>query len=83
MPRDNKLEGMSYEDWQNDKGDSPLTRKARNRKNDLKQFDLYKKILKGKRGAMPREFREFQKVKYYNPEEWKEVKKRVREARMP
>ena len=81
MPRDDKLEGMSYEDWQNDKGDSPLTRKARNRKNDLKQFDLYKKILKGKRGAMPREFKEFQRVKYYNPEEWKAVKKRVREAR--
>lgn len=81
MPRDNKLEGMSYEDWQNDKGDSPLTRKARNRKNDLKQFELYKKILKGKRGAMPREFRDFQQVKYYQPDKWAEVKKRVREAR--
>lgn len=81
FPRHSRLGDMDYEDWKKDKGDSSLSKKARNRKYDKEQFEKYKEVLKGKRGAMPRNFKDFQTMKYEKPDEWKKVKKRVRQER--
>lgn len=81
FPRHSILGDMDYEDWKKDKGDSPLSKKARNRKYDKEQFEKYKEVLKGKRGAMPRNFKDFQTMKYEKQDEWKKVKERVRQER--
>lgn len=76
-----KLGNMSYEDWKADRGQSPQSRMAKNRARDEKQFEEYKELLKGQRGAMPRKFADFQQMKYTDPEGWGKVLQRTREAR--
>lgn len=76
--RNNKLGDMTYDEWKNSKGNEPIFKKARNEKRDEKQFKEYKKL---KVENLPKNFREFQNLKYDTPDKWEEMKKSARQAR--
>ena len=76
--RTGKLGDMSYEEWKNAKGNEPFFKKAQNEKRDKKQFDNYKKL---KLENMPKNFKDFQDLKYDTPDKWEELKKSARQAR--
>ena len=75
------LKGMPYEEWKIAKGDEPIFKAARNRKQDEKQFEEYQKLL-GKMN-IPKDIDAFQDIKYNTPEKWEELKKQARIARIP
>jgi hypothetical protein len=72
--KDDTLGNMSYEDWKADKGDSPFSKKARNKNKDYEQYYKYREIL-GKK-TLPN-FKDFQKMKYEDPASWEKLKKDV------
>lgn len=76
--RDNRLKGMSYEQWKTSNGGEPLFRAARNVNRDMRMYEEYSKLLGGQ---LPRNFREFQDIKYGNHEKWQEMVKAAREER--
>ncbi|MBR1751850.1 MAG: hypothetical protein IJ740_13450 [Ruminococcus sp.] len=70
--RNSRLGSMSYSDWKNAKGDEPLFKAARNVNDDFKQQEQYRKLLGSKK--IPYDIRDFQKIKYEQPDEWKKLK---------
>ena len=76
--RDNRLEGMPYEQWKNSKGGEPLFKAARNANRDYNMHEEYMELL-GKR--VPSTLKEFQDLKYKRPDEWKQMVSDARKAR--
>lgn len=72
FPRNSRLGSMSYSDWKNAKGDEPLFKATRNVNDDFKQQEQYRKLLGSKK--IPYDIRDFQKIKYEQPDEWKKLK---------
>lgn len=66
--RNNRLQGMSYEQWKDSKGGERLFKAARNENRDYRMMEEYQELLGRK---VPGTLKEFQKVKYDNPEQWK------------
>lgn len=73
-----KVRNMTYDEWKNSKGGEPLFRSARNANRDLKMHEEYMELL-GKK--VPSRFKDFQELKYGNPEKWKETISAARKAR--
>ena len=71
---------MTYDEWKEMKGQSkqPITRAARNVNRDLKMHEEYKSLL-GKR--VPSRFKDFQEMKYKQPEVWRKMVSDARKAR--
>lgn len=76
--RDNRLQGMLYDQWKNSKGGEPLFKAARNENRDYKMHEEYKKLL-GKK--VPDTLAGFQDLKYKNPEAWRQMVSDARKAR--
>ena len=76
--RDNRLQGMSYEEWKNAKGNEPLFKAAKNENRDYDMHEEYRKLL-GKR--VPSTLSAFQDFKYHNREEWRKMVSDARKAR--
>lgn len=74
--RDDRLEDIDYETWKHSKGAELLFKKARNVNRDYSMMREYRKLL-GK--SIPSHIKDFQTLKYENPEVWKEL---VRKARI-
>lgn len=79
LRHDEALAGMTYEEWKNAKGDEPLFKSARNRKDDILQMGEYLNLLGNK--AIPTNIKDFQDLKYKRPAEWETIKQKAREAR--
>lgn len=77
--RDDTLGDMTYPQWKADKGDSPFSKKARNKKADYKQYEAYKKLIPKK--LMPGTFKDFQAMKYGKRKEWLELKREAARQR--
>lgn len=75
---DSKIKNMTYEQWKNSKGGEPLFKAARNANRDLKMHEEYMDLL-GKK--VPSRFKDFQELKYGNPQKWKETISAARKAR--
>ncbi len=78
IERDNRLGSMSYENWKNAHGGEPLFRAARNANRDLKMHEEYQELLGNK---VPNNFKKFQEIKYYQPEQWTKMVSDARKAR--
>ena len=76
--RENRLDGMPYEQWKNSKGGEPLFKAARNANRDYDMHEEYMDLL-GKR--VPSTLKGFQDLKYKNPEAWKKMVSDARKAR--
>ncbi len=76
--RHSKLGSMTYSQWKNSKGGEPEFKAARNAKRDKEMYKEYKKLLVGN---APKNFEEFQHIKYNEPSKWNEYKEKAREAR--
>ena len=76
--RNNRMQGMTYEQWKNGKGNEPLFKAARNENRDYDMHEEYKKLL-GKK--VPSSLAAFQDLKYKNPEAWKQMVSDARKAR--
>ena len=72
------LKGQAYDVWKNSHGDDPVSKAARNYTNDNKMMKEYQKLL-GKKA--PKNMRDFQQIKYYEPERWEKLKSDARKAR--
>ena len=68
------LRGMSFEDWQSGKTDP----RDANKLTDNRMFGEYKELLGSK---APKSLKQFQDIKYNDPEKWEELKRKAREAR--
>lgn len=75
IDRHSRLGDMSYEEWKNAKGDEPIFRKARNVNRDMRMHEEYRKLLGNK---IPKEFADFQDMKYSDREQWR---KHISDAR--
>jgi len=73
-----KVRNMTYDQWKESKGGEPLFKAARNVNRDLKMHEEYVKLL---RGQVPSRFKDFQEIKYGDPEAWKAMKSAARKAR--
>ena len=71
---------ISYDEWKETKGQNkqPITRSARNVNRDLKMHEEYRDLL-GKR--VPSRFKDFQEMKYKQPETWRKMVSDARKAR--
>lgn len=78
LKRNSKLGSMSYSQWKNSKGGEPQFKAARNKSNDKNMHKEYRKLL-GKN--VPSKFSDFQRIKYYDKDLWKELKRNARIAR--
>lgn len=76
--RHSRLGEMSYEQWKNSKGDEPEFKFVRNAEKDKAIHKEYKLLLGDK---VPRDFSDFQELKYKNPTEWKKLKAEARKER--
>ena len=76
--RNNRLEGMTYEEWKQAKGNEPLFKKYRNANRDYKMHEEYRSLLGRK---VPSSLKEFQDLKYDNPEAWRSMVTQARVAR--
>ena len=75
---DSAVRNMTYDQWKNSKGGEPLFKSARNANRDLKMHEEYVSLL-GKK--VPSRFKDFQELKYGNPQKWKETISAARKAR--
>lgn len=75
IDRHSRLGDMSYEEWKNAKGDEPIFRKARNANRDMRMHEEYRKLLGNK---IPKNFADFQEMKYSDREQWR---KHISDAR--
>ena len=73
-----KVRNLTYDQWKASKGGEPLFRSARNVNRDMKMHEEYCDLL-GKK--CPTRFKDFQEVKYGNPQAWKTMKSQARKAR--
>ena len=69
---------MTYEDWKNANGATPIVWAARNVNRDMDMWEEYKMLL-GKK--VPNTFTEFQRFKYENREGWRQMVSAARKAR--
>ena len=71
---------MTYDEWKEAKGQSkqPITRAAKNVNRDLDMHEEYMSLL-GKR--VPSRFKDFQEIKYKQPEQWRKMVSDARKAR--
>lgn len=76
--RNNRLGSMTYEEWENAKGDEPLFKAARNVNRDMRMHEEYQKLL-GKK--VPSYFKDFQNLKYNDRDAWKKMVSDARKAR--
>lgn len=76
--RNSRLEDMTYDEWKNAHGGEPIFKKARNANRDYDMMREYRKLL-GKR--VPTHIKDFQKIKYENPQEWAKMKSDARKER--
>lgn len=76
--RNNRLQGMTYDQWKESKGGEPLFKAARNENRDHDMHKEYKKLL-GKR--VPNTLAGFQDLKYKRPDEWRQMVSDARKAR--
>lgn len=76
--RDNRLRGMSYQQWKDSKGGEPLFRAARNVNRDMAMHEEYRKLLGRK---VPAKFKDFQDLKYNNREAWGKMVSDARKER--
>lgn len=72
------LKGQPYDVWKNSHGNDPVSRAARNYTDDKRMMREYQDLL-GKKA--PKNIRDFQQVKYYEPEKWEQLKADARKAR--
>ena len=70
--------GISYDEWKQAKGGSPITRAHKNANRDMDMHEEYKKLL-GKR--VPSRFKDFQEFKYKHPDQWRKMVSDARKAR--
>lgn len=73
-----KVRNMTYDEWKASKGGEPLFKAARNVNRDLKMHEEYMDLL-GKK--VPSRFKDFQELKYGDPQKWKETISAARKAR--
>lgn len=73
-----KVRNMSYDQWKESKGGEPLFKAARNVNRDMKMHEEYVDLLKG---LVPKNFKDFQELKYGDPEAWKATVSAARKAR--
>ena len=76
--RNNRLQGMTYEQWKDSKGGEPLFKAARNENRDYRMHEEYRSLL-GKR--VPNTLAGFQDLKYKNPDAWRQMVSDARKAR--
>lgn len=76
--RNSRLGDMSYDDWKDAHGGEPIFKKARNANRDYDMMREYRKLL-GKR--VPTNIKDFQNIKYNNPQEWAKMKSDARKER--
>ena len=76
--RNNRMQGMTYQQWKDGKGGEPLFKAARNENRDYVMHEEYRKLL-GKR--VPSSLAGFQDLKYKNPEAWRVMVSDARKAR--
>lgn len=76
--RNSKLGKMSYSEWKKARGIEPDFKATRNRENDKGMYKEYCELL-GKN--MPKSFKEFQRIKYNDAGQWKQMKKAARITR--
>lgn len=71
---------MTYEEWEESKGQSrqPITRAARNVNRDLDMHEEYMSLLGNQ---VPSRFKDFQELKYKQPEKWRKMVSAARVAR--
>lgn len=77
--RDETLGDMTYDEWKADKGNTLFSKSDRNRKGDAKQYYEYRKLI-GK-DKMPANIKEFQRIKYTNPNKWAKMKQEAADER--
>jgi len=76
--RIDRMGNMSYSDWKNSHGGEPLFRAARNVNRDMSMHEEYMMLL-GKK--IPKNFTDFQKLKYNNRKYWWKLVGEARKAR--
>ena len=74
--KDSKYKNMSYEQWKHAKGDEPIFKAPRNAKRDENMRKEYRELL-GKK-IIPDNVRDFQEIKYGEPDKWKKLKSTAR-----
>lgn len=69
---------MSYSEWKEAKGGEPILKAARNVNRDMDMHEEYMSLL-GKK--VPSRFSDFQKIKYIQPDKWRQMVSDARKAR--
>lgn len=73
-----RLGNMPYYQWKNAKGDETPFKQARNSNRDMRMHKEYRELLGSK---VPKNFSDFQDIKYNNPTEWKKLVSEAQKAR--
>lgn len=76
--KNSKVRNMSYESWKESKGGEPLFRSARNVNRDMLMHEEYKNLLGNK---IPARFKDFQEIKYGDPDLWSDLISQARKER--
>jgi uncharacterized protein with gpF-like domain len=76
--RHSRLGDMSYDEWKAAHGDEPEFKAARNANRDMDMHKEYRSLL-GKK--CPKNFRDFQDLKYNQPDKWRQMVSDARKAR--
>lgn len=76
--RNNRLQGMTYQQWKESKGGEPLFKAARNENRD---YDMHEEYIKLLGSRVPSTLAGFQDLKYKRPDEWKQMVSDARKAR--